>query len=385
MRSTLRVPSPARLLAAVAALLALPACGGGDETPQVQLADHLVSDSEPVSVEGWKGRVIESSAGAPTVVNPAAPLVDSARAVPERLWHLTLRAAAIEAGGGRVYVLDPDGRRVHIITGEGARESTVATGLLGLSGPARMGLAEGELLLSSRGVVQVLTPEGESKHSVRAGFPIRAMVGLERGSFLAHEKGARWRLFERTGTDSVEIRSSDPGERQACRRLTAGGGRLLLPSCSGHAFQVMDARGTFQRAVEVDRPLPGGTMAELEAYRAGLSPQVKETARARAVPTPRPESVRAVRFDPGTGLYAMWEQPSDSTTEVGVFTAEGVYLAALRFPGQWADFAFGGGQLYVIERSPEGRGVGVTAWRIRLPAEAPAAARRALSAAPVLR
>jgi hypothetical protein len=112
---------------------------------------------------------------------------------------------------------------------------------------------------------------------------------------------------------------------------------MILADCASPTFRVYDPDELRPRRVTIARNAAGAA----------------------------PDAVRGVRHDARGRRFAVWSA-ADGATQLDVLSEEGVYLARVRFPAPWLDFAFDGGTVFALEEGDPAR---LAAYSLRLPGD----------------
>ena len=346
----------------------------------------------------WSGTIREVD-GAHVVENPREPLQASRRTAATMAWAIPTpeqesRLGAWEApttvrvADTVVYVLDQMGKRIHVVSasdGSWTRSfGSEGSGPGELRGPFGLALTRDAVVVGDGGQASLdfFSPTGEFETSLQFGRLAFAVHALNTEQFLVSAllgSGGGWYVLSAGG--EVERFSwpewlTEVPRVGECSRVFADARGVYRVNCSTLAFQELDQNGRLLREVTVDRP--GGTVSEeqvqghLRHVRAQMTEsglpadlierQVeREEERLRQIPR-----IRALRRNPTTGEFAVWEQEPEELGSgpafLHVFDPDGRYIAPRNFGAPWVDFDWDGIRVYGLERD-EGTGlVRLVAW-----------------------
>lgn len=375
---------------------------------------------------GWTGSVVDS-AGVQLVRNPAQELWTNASrwTVEEELRIGTAagepeyqfgQIAGIAAGsGGRIFVLDQQGRHIKVFSPDGRYERTL--GRPG-SGPGELGQAVGPLLMGAGDTLLVpdlanqrvnrYAPDGTSLDSypidLRAGLPLRWQATA--GGLIATQV----RPFALPGQpapdtmDAIVVRASDGSVLDTLKTFPSGrsfsfaggmpeitffspeavwaladDGRLFFGLSHDYRIEVYGTGGALERVVT--RPFQRTPVRQ--ADRDALLTALDRVWREAGVPPPVLEQLRSgVRFAEFLPAFAqilggpdrsLWvqaiEAPSrlsaeeretfDPSLDMGgakwdVFDAHGRYLGVVTLPPRVTPVRFAGQKIYAVARDELG-------------------------------
>lgn len=312
-----------------------------------------------------------------TVRNPDAPLLGPDQVRVEMVWSKQLQHGVAPLG----HVLAVQPPWVHVLHGgeiqtfglnPGPSEyfyipdsATAATSTSLTAAGDRLVVGD-----SARGTATLISPSGAAARVQIGDNPY--LQGLENGDFVANSFGGTTLGWQRRGPrgsrrEVFQLPLPPQDAQHALCPVVTGGRWLLVAACAYPAFRVVSTDGVLLREVRIDRgnvdtttasPAPPGFVpAEWPRRSSDLRQE-------GYLPHPN----LGVHFDPRSGLFAMvWHNPASPETRVELFTAEGVYLAGLRFRGAWIDFGFWNSTLYALTYDSASRWPQLSAYRIRLP------------------
>lgn len=348
---------------------------------------------------GWKG-AIDDTGPVPVVRSPAEPLAAADQVRARALWTIPAgddagtpaweRPTRLAVGGEHVYVLDEMARRVRVVTrageprgafgrrGGGPGEFEQPFGIAFVGGVVAVGDA-------GKGRIEVFDSGGRYLRSigVRGTGLSLAALGSDRllvGAFA--EPGGAHKVYGLAGgVEPVSI-PEPPGEKTGagCSRVTSGERYILQMSCASPHFQVLSERGEPLRVVGIDRSPVRSSPAELARVRALIRGELAKTryppSRADAFVERSLEDyrvkrrMRGITFDPGAGRFAIWEQEpaelGNGPASLHLLAGRGEFLATVRFPEAWVDFAVRDSVVYALAEDPETGLVSLRAYEIRL-------------------
>lgn len=352
----------------------------------------------------WQGT--RDTVGPVEVVrNPAAPLLEASAVAVHELWRtsgeasgeLWERPSVVEIGDGRVYVLDAQAHRVHVLDA-GTGEPLFAFGAEG-DGPGEFrrpfGIeAVGDVIAVGDGAgpgVELFSPDGEYRRSLRLEFLPFLLEGLPDGRLWVTGLGAGTAITRTLRLDgetapwgAPDTSLIDPGlVFDDCPRWGGDREGLVRGHCRRLAFQRLGAGGEPLGEVHTDRPPAMASPAELDTIerrmrrmvgRARMPPAEAERFVEERLEESRVKAVYVkARSDLETGLTFIQEQPppilGGGTATLHAFTPDGRYLASLPFDRAWPDFAVRDGRVYALAEDPYTGLVELVAIRLELPPE----------------
>lgn len=334
----------------------------------------------------WTG-TRDSVGGIEVVRNPQTPLLDSASVGVREVWRQSGRSmespwaqpTAVEFAGGKVYVLDMQGHRVHGLGAENGR-SLLALGREG-DGPGEFRRPFGVEVVGDRIVVgdrggpgvDLFSMGGAYLRSLRLGFQpffmeslpddrvwVTGLAGGTSTEQILHLDGET-RAFPAADTSVVDVEL----EFSSCPRWGPSRVGLVRGHCRRLAYQLLAPSGASVAEVHVDRPPVRASEAELDTFRRRIRRSVADVlppSEARAFVDERVAEARVkavygrVRGDRASGFVFVQEQNPPALgggpATLHVFSADGRYLARLPFRRPWRDFSVDDGRLFALTIEP---------------------------------